>query len=227
MFNLTIGLCLLGTVSISSILFTGFDRTVFAQTEEAPESSETIDETIEEPDTEEPTVEERPLSEFIEPLEVCWLEENPQEQDGCSSEVTVITRDTISQTELTVPSLWWAEEQLSDRFGTKLLNNWLAYPELRRVDLIVNRQQWAILDYLQRYAFVNQMGTVVRADRYNLRVFNSREPERPLATYTCNFDLNSSVDPIRDATCEIEINSGARPTIEEEPDKRSGEDLPL
>jgi len=35
----------------------------------------------------------------------------------------VITADTISQSELTIPSLWWAKEQ----FGW-LLDNWLAYP---------------------------------------------------------------------------------------------------
>jgi len=42
---------------------------------------------------------------------------------GASLNDGVRTADTISQSELTIPSLWWAKEQ----FG-KLFDNWLAYP---------------------------------------------------------------------------------------------------
>jgi len=41
---------------------------------------------------------------------------------GASLNDGVITADTISQSELTIPSLWWAKEQ----FGG--FDNWLAYP---------------------------------------------------------------------------------------------------
>ena len=151
-----------------------------------------------------------PVSVSIEPLDVCWIEEN----SDCTSESPIITKDTISQTDLTVPSLWWASEQ----FGGKLLENWLAYPEERRVDLVVNRQRWTLLDYLQRYAFVNQMGTVARSDGYNVRIFNRQEPDVPIATYTCNFSMSIP-------QCEIEINSGARPNLEDdESGKRSSEE---
>ena len=151
-----------------------------------------------------------PVSVSIEPLDVCWIEEN----SDCTSESPIITKDTISQTDLTVPSLWWASEQ----FGGKLLENWLAYPEERRVDLVVNRQRWTLLDYLQRYAFVNQMGTVARSDGYNVRIFNRQEPDMPIATYTCNFSMSLP-------QCEIEINSGARPNLEDdESGKRSSEE---
>ena len=156
------------------------------------------------------SAEESPSTLSIEPLDVCWIEENTD----CTSESTIITKDTISQTELTVPSLWWASEQ----FGGKLLENWLAYPEERRVDLVVNRQRWTLLDYLQRYAFVNQMGTVARSDGYNVRIFNRQEPDVPIATYTCNFSMSIP-------QCEIEINSGARPNLEDdESGKRSSEE---
>jgi hypothetical protein len=94
---------------------------------------------------------------------------------------SVVTANTISRTGLTLPSLWWANEQ----FGNKLLNNWCAYPDQRRVDLVVNRQIWSLLTYLERYEFVNHFATVARDFKYNLRVFNQQR--RLLATYNCNF----------------------------------------
>jgi hypothetical protein len=110
----------------------------------------------------------------------------------------VITAETISQRGLTVPSLWWAKEQ----FGGKLLQNWLAYPgagEARgRVDLIVNRQFWSLLNYLERYRFVNQFGLVSRDYRYNVRVFHKRGTF--LAAYTC---AGPSTDPV----CRICLES--------------------
>ena len=183
---------------------------VLAQTlpeiREEPEESLELDET----DVDMSSAEEAPISVSIEPLDVCWIEEN----SDCTSSSLIITKDTISQIDLTVPSLWWASEQ----FGGKLLENWLAYPEERRVDLVVNRQRWTLLDYLQRYAFVNQMGTVARSDGYNVRIFNRQEPDMPIATYTCNFSMSLP-------QCEIEINSGARPNLEDdESGKRSSEE---
>ncbi|MGB3238239.1 MAG: hypothetical protein WBB29_08080 [Geitlerinemataceae cyanobacterium] len=120
-------------------------------------------------------------------LNLSLLSENAEELDNSCSTDT-ITKDTICQTRLTIPSLWWADEQ----FGDKLLENWLAYPEEHRVDLVVNRQIWGLMDYYQRYAFVHRMVAVVRENGetgengYNLRVFNRQEPELCLAAYTCN-----------------------------------------
>lgn len=120
-------------------------------------------------------------------LDIGTLLENAEKLDNpCPTDV--ITKDTICPTSLSIPSLWWADEQ----FGDKLLENWLAYPEEKRIDLVVNRQIWGLMDYYQRYAFVHRMGTVVRGTRdteekgYNLRVFNRQEPELCLASYTCS-----------------------------------------
>ena len=97
----------------------------------------------------------------------------------------ILTATTISQEGLTIPSLWWAREQ----FAGKLLDNWLAYPADEtvpsRVDLIVNRQIWSLLDYLQRYEFVNQFGITAKDYGYNTRVFNRQGTL--LAAYTCEF----------------------------------------
>lgn len=107
---------------------------------------------------------------------------------GASLDSSVTTSDTISQYELTIPSLWWAKEQ----FGGKLLDNWLAYPgdgtTAARIDLVVNQQIWILLDYLQRYEFVNHFGNVARDYGYNVRVFNHEK--ELLATYTCDFNTN-------------------------------------
>jgi hypothetical protein len=139
-----------------------------------------------------------------EPLQVCLLEPTALEEPREDCPVgNVVTKDTISQTELTLPSLWWAHEQ----FGNKLLENWLAYPDKRRVDLVVSRQRWGLMDYLQRYEFVNHMGTVVRPDGYNLRVFNRQDPTLPIAAYTCNFNVSPPA-------CRIEIGI-VRPSLQD------------
>ena len=111
---------------------------------------------------------------------------------------TVITANTISPQGLTTPSLWLAKANSED----KLLDNWIAYPASAkapgRVDLIVNQQVWSILDYLERYSFVNRLGTVARKDIYNLRVFNYQQ--ELLASYTCDFQTS----PV---SCRIQISS--------------------
>ncbi len=115
------------------------------------------------------------------PLELSLLAPNAALNNG------VITASNISQKQLTIPSLWWAKEQ----FGGKLLDNWLAYPakekSAARIDLIVNRQIWSLLDYVERYKFVNNFGNVARDYGYNVRVFNYQQ--ELLATYTCNFNV--------------------------------------
>jgi hypothetical protein len=111
---------------------------------------------------------------------------------------SLITADTINQEKLTVPSLWW----LKENFDNQLLANWIVYPTVgnqpARVDLIVNQRIWSLLDYIERYSFVNRLGTFVRNYGYNVRVFNYQK--EPLASYTCNFQVNP-------ALCRIEINS--------------------
>jgi hypothetical protein len=116
-----------------------------------------------------------------EQLELSLLAPNAAVNNG------VITASNISQKQLTIPSIWWAKEQ----FGGKLLDNWLAYPptdnRTPRIDLIVNRQIWSLLDYVERYKFVNNFGNVARDYGYNVRVFNYQQ--ELLATYTCNFEV--------------------------------------
>ena len=108
----------------------------------------------------------------------------------------VVTANTINERQLTIPSLWWAKEN----FESKLLDNWIAYPptttQPARVDLLVNQQVWSILDYLERYNFVNRIGSLAKNYNYNIRVFNYQQ-ER-LATYTCDYNTSPTL-------CKIDI----------------------
>ncbi|MDZ8136863.1 MAG: hypothetical protein RM049_16390 [Nostoc sp. DedQUE04] len=107
----------------------------------------------------------------------------------------IITATTIHPERLTVPSLWWAQQN-SEK---KLLDNWIAYPpsnkEPARVDLIVNQQIWSLLEYIERYDFVNRLGSAARNFGYNVRVFNYQK--EPLASYTCNFSISPALCSIQ------------------------------
>ena len=94
-----------------------------------------------------------------------------------------ITDETISQSGLTNPSFWWAEE----RFGGQMLDSWFACRDERQLYLVVNRQIWTLLDYVERYEFVNHFGNVARGYGYNIQVFNQQQ--RLLASYSCNFSV--------------------------------------
>jgi hypothetical protein len=71
------------------------------------------------------------------------------------AEGAIATDQIVCQTHLTVPSLWWTQEQ----FGQKLVNGWVAFTSgaevPRRVDVLVNPLVWRnrTFDYAQRYLF--------------------------------------------------------------------------
>lgn len=107
---------------------------------------------------------------------------------------SIVTETTVSQSELTIPSLWWAEKQ----FGGKLLDYWVAYrgndTTPRRVDLLVNQQVWTQYNYLERYAFINHFGTSASDFGYSTRIFNWQGDL--LGAYICEFTvpINATVD---------------------------------
>ncbi|MDX2228334.1 MAG: hypothetical protein NW220_01760 [Leptolyngbyaceae cyanobacterium bins.349] len=109
-----------------------------------------------------------------------------------------VTSNNPSSIQLSTPSLWWISDQLAAlrQFGNKLIQQWVARPaqagEPGQVDLLVNRQQWSLLDYFQRYEFVNKFSAIARSFGYNTRVYDN--PDRiPVALYICDFsarDIN-------------------------------------
>jgi hypothetical protein len=137
------------------------------------------------------------LTEPLAPSEISLLERGVAPADP-----SWVTANTISQAGLTTPSLWWAKQQ----FGGELLSNWIAKPGTddmpSRVDLLVNQQVWTSYNYLDRYAFLNQMGRVAQDFGYSTRVFNAQG--ELLGAYICDFDLT---EPIASNVPFIESNN--------------------
>jgi len=130
---------------------------------------------------------------------------------------SVVTATTISQYGLTIPSLWWVKDQFAaqEKFAGKLLQNWLAYPDQKRqpgrVDFVVNRQLWSLIDYLQRYAFVHEFGSAARRYGYNIRVFDDRA--NFLAAYTCDFDATNISELQQAAIAARSTPTGTTPAL--------------
>lgn len=104
----------------------------------------------------------------------------------------------LSQAEPSVPSLWLAEKL----FGGKLLDRWFVDRTNTWVIIIVNRQLWSLLDYMERYQFVNRFGAVSSEYGYNLRVCNRQGTA--LAVYSCKGDRLS---------CKIDLESLSNPGL--------------
>jgi hypothetical protein len=110
-------------------------------------------------------------------------------QGGLPNNRSIVAANTVSQSDLTIPSLWWAQKQ----FGGNLLNYWVAYSGSdgtpRRIDLLVDQQVWNVTSYVGRYAFITQMGETAKDFSYNLRIFTWRGDL--LGAYVCDFASDS------------------------------------
>ncbi|MBE9076617.1 hypothetical protein IQ241_04785 [Romeria aff. gracilis LEGE 07310] len=129
---------------------------------------------------------------------------------------TIVTEATLSPIHPTTPSLWWVRDQVGMIWGSdRLVENWIAYAEKDTdlpayVDVIVNRQIWDLLNYLERYAFINQFGTTAKSYGYSLRVFSN---EQLSGAYVCDFSgvqVGQDEDAIADlrlaAPCSVSLN---------------------
>ncbi len=154
------------------------------------------------------------LTPVTEPLDLELVEQEQEDlatlTPGACTVNGVITSKTICQNSITIPSLWWLEEQYRQLNG-KLVNTWLAYPDAigtsRRVDLVVNQQVWSLLDYLERYKFIDWFGTTARDYGFSTRVFNNQG--RMLAAYTCADQLSSSTSG-SPPNCSLLVNTLGR-----------------
>ncbi|MEO1144052.1 MAG: hypothetical protein AAFY26_00405 [Cyanobacteria bacterium J06638_22] len=122
----------------------------------------------------------------------------------------VITSSDVSQVGLTIPSLWWVDEQ----FGDRLLENWAAFPAEDglppRVDLMVNEQVWSIYQPIERYAFVNQFGTSAQDYGYITRVYDRRNDL--LAAYLCDYQGDGTAVQLQDR-CDLFLNWAGGPSL--------------
>jgi hypothetical protein len=146
-------------------------------------------------------------SEFLpssDPLDLAALD---QLRQGSCATCSVTSNlppglSTLLTTAQTKPSLWWYRDQTTPG----LVENWLVYEARQtqpaRVDFILNRGIWSAMDYLERYAFINAMGTATSRFGYNSRFFQLQQASQTrLATYTCDFQ------PQPASTCQLVLES--------------------
>lgn len=152
-------------------------------------------------------VDEETLLLLTDPLEIQYLN-LPAERQLLLNQ-GVVTPDTISLTGLTIPSLWWAQQQ----YGGNLLQYWFAFPGEAgtppRVDLLVNQQNWSNTDYLARYSFLTRFGRVSEEFGYSTRVFNGRG--ELLGAYICPSNAPSCRIFLSPATPNAFLNPGVAP----------------
>jgi hypothetical protein len=129
--------------------------------------------------------------------DLCEVDLSILKSDPKITPANIITADTVSLINMTLPSLWWASEQSPPN----LISNWIADRTQNQVYLVVNPQYWNILDYVDRYAFVDKFGRVSRGYGYNLRLCTDRKIV--LAEYQCAKIAKST-------TCRILMNAAGQ-----------------
>lgn len=125
---------------------------------------------------------------------------------------SVLGSTIVCREGLTLPSLWWTQEQFSTQGRgypeyPKLVQDWLTYvpdqSQMGRVDLVLELQRWSTMDYFKRYEFLSVFGSAAESFGYNLRAFSFRGEF--LGAYTCLSENDAS------KTCTIEVEgSGAQ-----------------
>ncbi len=120
----------------------------------------------------------------------------------------IITSETVCQSGLTPPSLWWTKEQVAQELRTsgKLVNNWSAQLKTSeapgQVRLVVNPQLWSLMDYFERYDFVSNFGLAARGFGYHTEIYNTKGTR--LASYMCQ--VQDSPDNLG-SNCKMNLGS--------------------
>ncbi|NJN30986.1 MAG: hypothetical protein HC824_11570 [Synechococcales cyanobacterium RM1_1_8] len=116
--------------------------------------------------------------------------------------------ETICQSGLTLPSLWWSSEQMEQqlRTGGRLVDSWTAEPKTAAqpatVKLLVNPQIWSLMDYFERYDFINSIGLTARSFGYQTEVYSTKQQE-PFGQYRCGVTAQVELS----SKCEVTLNS--------------------
>jgi hypothetical protein len=106
----------------------------------------------------------------------------------------------LSQLELTMPSLW----RIKNNFGSKMIERWFLVPDNNWIVVVINRQYWGLMDYLEKYQVINRLATASRSDGYNLRLCNNKG--LTLGVYVCEFSSASSGDFVP-SSCRLDMGS--------------------
>lgn len=123
----------------------------------------------------------------------------------CFPDNAVLPNPPLSQTGLSIPNLWLAQE----RYGGKTLKHWFVEEKLTRllpdvylerfVTLVVDRPSWNQKSYLDQYVFVNHFADAARDYGYDLRVCGPSG--ELLGYYSCDFQTA----PL---SCDVQLKSG-------------------
>ena len=168
-------------------------------------------------------------------LDQVQLNRNPRQE---IDRKLAITQDEISETSLTPPSLWWSRDIItaalrSLRSAPQWIEAWIAYlgseAQPRRVDVVVNPQIWNQLNYLERYAVLNQFGYVAKSYGYSTRFFRGLDLT---AAYICDFSQHPELETETAATlsqarlaeidCMIDLDFRGRGSIRGAPTPGGG-----
>ena len=112
-----------------------------------------------------------------------------------SSSISELPQPPLSQTKLTIPSLWLTK----DLFGAELLKTWFVNSNDKWVILVVNKLTWEKQKYIDIYKFMNHFGRTAREYGYKLQICQPYQ-KKPIAAYFCDFETT----PLN---CYVEIRS--------------------
>jgi hypothetical protein len=138
--------------------------------------------------------------------EVCEIDLAALKSTEPGKDPNIITADTASPSGMTLPSLWWPNEQVS----SKLVTNWIANRTQKQIYLLVGTKSWHLLDYIERYRTIDRFGRVAQSYGYNLKICDNQKIS--LARYTCSMSaapnqVPSAGDRNLPTNCQIWLNS--------------------
>jgi hypothetical protein len=128
----------------------------------------------------------------------------PKETAPLPSETIVTQNNHPSQTEMTLPSLWWAQQQ----FGAGLIESWRAYTGVggqRRVEVVLNQQAWNRSSYLQQYSFMTHFGSSAREFGYSTWLLTAQGDA--LGQYICDFQPTAPNSAQSTVAVDATVNS--------------------
>lgn len=112
---------------------------------------------------------------------------------SCFPNRAILPEPPLSQSELSVPSLWLAQQ----RYGGEILEKWFIEEKRTHVvpgiyvdqivTLVVNRYFWNQKRYLEQFIFVDNFAKTTRNYGYNLRVCN--DLGNLVGYYLCDFQV--------------------------------------
>ncbi|NER81477.1 MAG: hypothetical protein F6K42_18300 [Leptolyngbya sp. SIO1D8] len=102
----------------------------------------------------------------------------------------IVTQNDTSLYTPTLPSLWWNRDQVYGPWGGyRLIRSWISFRSMasdaQMIDIQVDPQYWDRLDYTERYAILNQLGTTGMSYGYHVRLYRSIDL---VGLHACDFN---------------------------------------